>query len=44
LSLAIKAMQIKPTMTYHFTLRRMALMKKKYTENGDDNVKKLEPL
>ena len=42
-SLAIREMQIKTTMRYHFTLVRMAIINKSTNNNAGDVVKKREP-
>ena len=42
-SLIIREMQIKTVMRYHFTLVRMAIIKKSQTVNAGEGVEKREP-
>ena len=42
-SLAIREMQIKTTMRYHFTLVRMAIINKSTNNNAGEVVEKREP-
>ena len=42
-SLFIREMQIKTTMRYHFTLARMAIIKKSTTTNAGEGVEKRKP-